>query len=814
MCRYCLEVGHWKNECPILKSKQGRGKNRNSAPVLLMSCLPHMPGDVEGNLSETKRSCFENRLNTGYGPFMSKGFVSLVEGHERVPVRVLRDTGSSESFILESVLPFSSSSHIDRNVLIRGITLQTLSVPLHKFILQSQLVDGEVTMGVRPSLPVEGVDIILGNNLAGESVWPVLSPSPIVTPKSLSAQECREGENASCVVTRSKKRELNEVELCDTSVPVAPGLSLLSKELVIAQKEDRGLKGLFAAVLRPEDVESAATGYFIHDEVLLRKWLAQSEESGGESQVQVVVPEKFRDVVLQLAHGDIAGHLGVKKTYDRVLRHFYWPLLKKSVSRFIKTCHTCQVTGKPNQPLRPAPLYPIPSVEQPFEHLLIDCVGPLPPSKSGSKFLLTVMCQSTRYPAAYAMRNITTRSVVKALSQFISIFGIPKVIQSDQGTNFTSKMFAEILKQLGVQHNRSSAYHPQSQGALERFHQTLKSLLHAYCVELNRDWEEGLPWLLLAAREVTQSSLGFSPNDFVFGHKVRGPLAVLGDQLRGKQPPKSLLEYVNGFRRRLFLVGQAARTNLEKAQTKMKKLFDRQSEQRVFKSGDQVLALLPLVGSPFCAKFVGPYTVVRSLSDLNYEIATPDRKKITQVCHVNLLKPFFSRDCQQTDVKSSAVVSLVTDEQSQFLGGEKEEVTIIDDAVMLPRLKNSETLNDLGSLLSHLSVLQREELSQLICEFPLLFGDVPSKTHLIEHDVDVGDASPIRQRFYRVPFEKRLKLESEIQYRLRMILQNHRLQVGLRRVYWLENQMERLGFVRIIEKLIKSPFHSQGWRIA
>ncbi len=80
---------------------------------------------------------------------------------------------------------------------------------------------------------------------------------------------------------------------------------------------------------------------------------------------------------------------------------------------------------------------------------------------------------------------------------------------------------------------------------LEQFYQTLKSLMRAYCIELNRDWEEGLPWLLLAAREVTKSSLGFSPNKLVFRHKVRGPLALVCNQLKGKQPPKSLLEYVN-----------------------------------------------------------------------------------------------------------------------------------------------------------------------------------------------------------------------------------------------------------------------------
>ncbi len=87
------------------------------------------------------------------------------------------------------------------------------------------------------------------------------------------------------------------------------------------------------------------------------------------------------------------------------------------------------------------------------------------------------MCQATRYPAAYAIQRITTKAVVKALTQFISNFGIPKI--SDNGTNFTSRMFAEVLKVLKVKHNQSSVYHPQSQGAIERFHQTLKSPLRA-----------------------------------------------------------------------------------------------------------------------------------------------------------------------------------------------------------------------------------------------------------------------------------------------------------------------------------------------
>jgi len=99
----------------------------------------------------------------------------------------------------------------------------------------------------------------------------------------------------------------------------------------------------------------------------------------------------------------------------------------------------------------------------------------------------------------------------------MSTFGIPRVIQSDQGSKFMSRQFAKALRQLKISHNISTAYHPQSQRALERIHQTLKSLLRSYCVELGSDWEDGLPWLLM---RVTQESIGFSPNDLVFGHEV------------------------------------------------------------------------------------------------------------------------------------------------------------------------------------------------------------------------------------------------------------------------------------------------------
>ena len=773
-CNYCKGNGHWKSDCPHLKSKH-KFPNAQIKPAALVRSLS--PVAVEQVEHMQQKSMKE------YEPFISDGFVSLLGSDERVPVKILRDTGAVDSFVRKSVLPFSSDTDTGDVVLVRGMGMVVFSAPLHNFALVSGLVNGAVEMGVRTELPMDGVDIILGNGLAGVRVW-ADGPLPNIVIKKMPSQGQPEGMAdvavgyPACAVTRAmtsvrdaqsivKDEDLETVEVC---VILPEQLKSMSRsELATEQKNDSSLKELFDKVLPGGEISSSAYGYFLQGGLLFRKWVPHGEALVGEPIFQFVVPRKFRDLVLQTCH-NVAGHPGVRKTYDRVLRYCFWPRLKRDISAYIKTCHTCQLTGKPNQSIKPAPLCPIPVVEQPFEHLIIDCVGPLPHSKRGNNYLLTVMCQVTRYPAAYPLRTITTKSVVKALTQFISVFGIPKIIQSDQGSNFTSHMFAEILQQLQIKHNKASAYHAQSQGALERFHQTLKSLLRSYCTELGGDWEEGLPWLLLAAREVVQESTGFSPNYLVFGHKVRGPMAVLRDGWEIADPPQPLLDYVNGFRQRLFLAGEIAKEKLVKSQHKMKTLYDRRAEPKQFKAGDQVLVLQPIVISPFEAKFSGPYTVVRQVSDLNYIIATPKARKATKLCHVNLLKPFYachteekgdSGDCGvKTSACSSQVVLTSVSPAVSWEEGSTSEV------ILQGRLKNSESLQKLDCMLAKLDDNKRGELVALIRNYPALFSDVPSRTHLIEHDVDVGDAAPIKQRFYRVSSDKRKHLDQEVRYML------------------------------------------------
>ena len=151
--------------------------------------------------------------------------------------------------------------------------------------------------------------------------------------------------------------------------------------------------------------------------------------------------------------------------------------------------------GKPNQ--KPCTGDSIAVLDEPFSHVLIDCVGTLPISKSGNQYILTIMCASTHFPEATPLCTFRTPNIVKALIKFFILAGLPQSVQSDPGSNFmfSLDLFQEVMFQLSIKQVKSTAYHPQSQGVLERFHQTFKSMLimSAYCLQENKQWDEGLP---------------------------------------------------------------------------------------------------------------------------------------------------------------------------------------------------------------------------------------------------------------------------------------------------------------------------------
>ena len=413
----------------------------------------------------SKDKCNYDLLQEVYEPFLSEGTISLLHDKSITkPIRILRDTGASQSLLLTDAIPLSEKSHSGKSVLIQGVECGLVTVPLHQVNLKSDLVSGIVTVGARPSLPIEGVHLILGNDLAGDKVVvnPVMTEKPEVTTTIDPIEEEIPDLYPSCAVTRAMAQKANidnaqvgkntnsdytydlndtflssmynesdqqasrvclpekqdiaqnapltqDKDLIEPNVHVSNKQDLSTKTLILEQQKDSTLSPLFQNMVSEDEISSVPCCYYKKNGVLMRKWRPPDVPSDAEWAVkhQVVLPKSYRNGVLSMAHETpLAGHLGVSKTYNKILNHFFLPLIKTDVSNFCRSCHTCQMVGKPNQKIPRAPLHPIPAFEEPFSRVIIDCVGPLPKTKSGNEFLLIIICASTRFPEAIPLRNI------------------------------------------------------------------------------------------------------------------------------------------------------------------------------------------------------------------------------------------------------------------------------------------------------------------------------------------------------------------------------------------------------------------------
>ena len=184
---------------------------------------------------------------------------------------------------------------------------------------------------------------------------------------------------------------------------------------------------------------------------------------------------------------------------------------------------------------------------------------------------------------------------------------------------------------------------------------------------------------------------------------VRGQLKLLKEKFLSDDDPKlNLLDYVSNFRHRLSSACDLARHNLQTAQSEMKLRYDKRARQRHFKPGDKVLVLLPVPQNPLQAKFFGPYTIEKMLSDLHYIVHTPRRQKQKQLCHINMLKEYFDRNSSPTSV--NVVINVPSNEsvEEDFESETKES--------NFTKLENSQILENLDQKLLHLCTTEKEQL--------------------------------------------------------------------------------------------------------
>ena len=159
-------------------------------------------------------------------------------------------------------------------------------------------------------------------------------------------------------------------------------------KLIAEQRKDPNLIPIFKRSLPSEKANKVSECFYLNNGVLMRKWhpLDASPDEEWRVVYQIVVPGVYRQYILDIAHDTLmSGQLGINKTYRKIQNHFYWPRIKQDVAQYCSSYHTCQVCGKPNQKIPPVPPKPIPAFDELFTEVLVDCVGPLPRTKSGNQ---------------------------------------------------------------------------------------------------------------------------------------------------------------------------------------------------------------------------------------------------------------------------------------------------------------------------------------------------------------------------------------------------------------------------------------------
>jgi transposase InsO family protein len=446
----------------------------------------------------------------------------------------------------------------------------------------------------------------------------------------------------------------------DSLVDVAAILSFTAmswEELAQSQKEDLEIGPIYQWKVeqRERPPTSEIDGYGTGVRTLWGQWdlleldqgvLCRKITLGPNTPVkQIVLPAGLRRVLMKELHdAPLGGHRGIKKTLQGVQSRVYWPGQRNDVRRWVQTCPVCQKVKSGNVKRK----YPLQQRRPgyPLERVAMDIIGPInPPTKRGNSYILVVEDYFSKYVEAYPLREHTAQTVADVyVTEWVSRYGVGKELHTDQAPEFESRLFAEIMRLLGVKKTRTTPYRPQSDGSVERVNRTLKALLSAYVDRDYESWDEYLPFVLLSYRSSVHESTGCTPSLLFNNRECNLPADFFFGPPDGPEIPSCPYDYVEWLRDAGRRAHAFVQERVKGALVRQKRNYDRSSVVRTFQPGDLVYReYIPQSKEhKFASPWKGPYRVLEKMGDVTYKVQ-PVSGGRSVVVHIDHLKQCLTR---------------------------------------------------------------------------------------------------------------------------------------------------------------------------
>ena len=315
----------------------------------------------------------------------------------------------------------------------------------------------------------------------------------------------------------SRIKEPARISVLDTADWVAceqdPRDSVIWEQDGLMKEEVRGAQQKMPQ-WHEADVDSSE---FERHEGLL--WSTRTTESAPYP--KLVLPAAWRAQVVNRAHREV-GHQGVHKTLHRLRECYYWPKQREDVWQVLRGCPTCRVNAAGTERPRPTGM---PTAQFPGQIVGIDMVGPMACSLENNRYLVTAIDHATGWAEAYPVPTKSAESVLKCFQRdYVPRHGVPAVVVHDNGREFDNKDVREWLTGMGTEIRKTTPYHPQTNGRVERFHRSLKDMLRKLVNNDSARWEAELGPALLAHRQSVSETTGFTPYFLTHGRHARYPL--------------------------------------------------------------------------------------------------------------------------------------------------------------------------------------------------------------------------------------------------------------------------------------------------